>query len=341
MATMLWSPDVLPGWEAADLGAPASATAGRGDGPLTRTLVRCATPPAQPRGILLLVHGYNDYFFSTVLADAVAPLGWVAYGVDMRRAGRSLRKGNQPHHIDAIEELGEDIADAARAAMADAASRGLGDLPLVVHAHSTGALATAIWAADRPDPALAGVVLDGPFFGLVLSRGQRLLMKATPALARLRPRMVVDPAPSPYTEGLLRRGWVFDTAWKAPGGVGATAGWLAATRAAQARAARGLGIGVPVLVASSDSSGPDRLDNPRHASQDTVVDVDATGRIAPLLGDRVEHVVIPGGIHDLLLSAEEPRAAYLAAVADHLTAVEPGRPLSSGSSPAVHPDATH
>ncbi|WP_284328172.1 serine aminopeptidase domain-containing protein [Demequina litorisediminis] len=90
-------------------------------------------------GVALIVHGYNDYFFATHLADAMAQSGCAVYAVDMRRAGRSLRDGNQAHHIGHIDELGEDIAHAAAAAVADAAARGLGSLPLVVHAHSTGA----------------------------------------------------------------------------------------------------------------------------------------------------------------------------------------------------------
>ncbi|WP_284328171.1 hypothetical protein [Demequina litorisediminis] len=139
-------------------------------------------------------------------------------------------------------------------------------------------------------------------------------MRIVPTLARFQPRRVVVPAPSPYTTGLRDRGWVFDTAWKRPEGVGATAGWLAATLAARTRVAGGLGIRVPVLVASADSTGPDRLDNPRHGSQDTVVDVAAIERVAAGLGSDVERLVVPGSIHDLALSADEPRERYLDAV---------------------------
>lgn len=313
MSTLTWASDLLDGYEAADLGAPAAGP-GQDDGPLTRTLVRRTAVPERVRGVALIVHGYNDYFFATHLADAIAQSGCAVYAVDMRRAGRSLRDGNQAHHIGHIDELGEDIADAAAAAVADAAARGLGSLPLVVHAHSTGGLAATIWAHDRPDPALAGLILDGPLFGLPLSAWQAAAMRIVPTLARFQPRRVVVPAPSPYTTGLRERGWDFDTAWKRPEGVGATAGWLAATLAARTRVAAGLGIRVPVLVASADSTGPDRLDNPRHGSQDTVVDVAAIERVAAGLGSDVERLVVPGSIHDLALSADEPRERYLDAV---------------------------
>lgn len=319
-----WRADVLPGYEAAELGAPAP----RGtDGELARTLVRRIDGPARPRAIALVVHGYNDYFFGVHLADALVADGCAVYAVDMRRAGRSLRSGNHAHHIGHIDELVEDIADAAAAALADADARGLGGdgdagvLPLVVHAHSTGALAATIWAADRAHDRLAGLILDGPLFGLPMKAWQAAAMRVVPALARVRPRHVVVPAPSPYTTGLLSRGWEFDTAWKSPAGIGATAGWLAATAAARARVRHGLAINVPVLVARADSTGPDRLDNPRHGSQDTVVDVEAIARNAPGLGADVEVVTIEGGIHDLALSADGPRQVYLDTVAAWLDRV--------------------
>lgn len=312
-AGLAWDDDVLPGYEAVDLGAPVRHPAGA-DGELTRTLVRRVEPPAQVRGVALIVHGYNDYFFATHVADTLAEHGCAAYAVDMRRAGRSLRAGNQAHHIDHIAELGEDIGDAARAAVADASRRQGGDLPLVVHAHSTGALAATVWAHDEPHPALAGLVLDGPLFGLPMTRLQAAAMRAVPTLARLRPRSVVVPAPSPYTTGLLQRGWEFDTSWKRPDGVGATAGWLAATATARARVRQGLDVRVPALVASADSTGPDRLDNPRHGTQDTVVDVTAIADAAPGLGADAELLVVDGAIHDLALSADGPRKRYLDAV---------------------------
>jgi len=292
-----WRADVLPGYEQAGLG--------------DITLIRRIEKPASPRAVVLHIHGYNDHFFQTHVADAFVEMGCAFYAVDMRRAGRSLQAHDKPHHITEIGELGDDIGAAAAAAMADA-----GDLPLLVHAHSTGGLAAAVWASDAPHPALAGLILNSPFFGLRLSRWERYAMSTTPAISRVRPLQVVARVPSPYTVALLDRGgWSFDTAWKVPGGEPATAGWLAATRAAQRRVARGLDIQVPVLVARSDSSGPDRDDNPRHQEQDVVVDTDLIEAYGPGLGADVEPVVVEGAIHDLSLSAPGPRQTYLDAVA--------------------------
>ena len=298
-----WREDVLPGFEQAPL-PPA-------------TLIRRKAQPENPRALVLHVHGYNDYFFQSHTADAFAELGCAFYAVDMRRAGRSLHAGDKPHHVTDIRELADDIGAAVAAMRADA-----GDLPVIVHAHSTGGLATTIWAADSPDPALAGLVLNSPFYGLALSRMDRMSLNLTPMISRLRSDLVVARPPSPYTVALIEQGgWKFNPEWKKPGGETATAGWLNATRAAQRRVAKGLDINVPVLVAHCDSTGPDRADNPRHQSQDVVVDVELTAAYAAGLGTDVRAVVIEGAIHDLALSAEGPRSTFFSEVATFVDTV--------------------
>lgn len=293
-----WEDDVLAGFASVPLG-PA-------------TLVRALDVPDAPVGAVLHVHGYNDYFFQTHLARFLGDLGLAFFAVDLRRAGRSLRPGDVPHLIADIAELGDDI---------EAAATLIGELhpglPLVVHAHSNGGLAAAVWAHDRPRPALAGLILDSPFFAAPTTRSQRWASRAIPAIARTRPLAVVQHRPSAYARHLLVANggrWDFDTAWKTPAGVPVRAAWLAAVRRAQNRVSRGLDIGVPVLVARSHSTGPDRDDNPLLDAQDTVVDVRAIARHAPRLGPDVTEAVITGGVHELSLSAPTPRAAYLAAI---------------------------
>lgn len=295
-AALEWGADVLPGFEQADVP------------PIT--MIRRAQQPARPRAIVLHVHGYNDYFFQTHMADAFVEWGCAFYAVDMRRAGRSLRDGDKPHHISHIRELTQDIDTAVAVARADA-----GDLPVIVHAHSTGGLAATIWAAESAESALAGLVLNSPFYGLVLKPGERVALTLTPAISRAKPNQVVARVPSHYTTALIERGeWDIDPAWKKPAGEPATAGWLHATRSAQARVKRGLDIQVPVLVAHCDSTGPDRPDNPRHQSQDVVVDVELTAAYAAGLGTKVKAVVIEGSIHDLSLSSPEPRERFFSEV---------------------------
>ena len=133
-------------------------------------------------------------------------------------------------------------------------------------------------------------------------------------MAALFPRAVVYRRPSVYATNLHVSGggrWDFDVAWKRPHGVPVRVAWAHAVRVAQARVSRGLGLSLPVLVARSDSSGPDVATNPKLDSQDTVLDVTQIALMAPLLGDSVTELVVQGGVHELSLSRDEARAAYL------------------------------
>ncbi|MFC7877115.1 serine aminopeptidase domain-containing protein [Isoptericola sp. NPDC057391] len=309
------------------------------------TLVRAVDRPQRPRAVVLHVHGYNDYFFQAHLARAVVAAGHAFCAVDLRRAGRSLLDGGPgaddplpPHYVASLREAGADLSAAAHAVRELEPG-----LPLVVHAHSTGGLGAALWAhAARDDPAHGPdlLVLNSPFFSLSGSRladaGRSAVLEL---LGRRRPLAVVSANRSEYaTYQHASHGgrWDFDTTLKRPEGLPARAGWLRTVTRAQARLARGLAVPGPVLVARSDSSGPDRPDNPRLDAQDTVLDV---GRIAALthrVGADVDALVVPGGVHDLALSADAARRTYLDGVVAWLDARLPGvRPPDAGARVAV------
>jgi alpha-beta hydrolase superfamily lysophospholipase len=287
------------------------AVAGRDD-PLL-TLVRPAHGPSHPRGVVVHLHGYNDYFFQAHLAAALADQGWAFLAVDARRCGRSWREPEVPHYQVDLREQADDLNRAVQVA----AELHPG-LPVVVHGHSTGGLVGALWAhAHRERSPIAALVLDSPFLSVTNSWIQPLADQALPAIARATPLRVLSDGPSRYAERLLTR-WTFDTRLKNPDGVPARAAWLAAVRSGQRRVAAGLAVAVPVLHAHSDRSGPDATDNAELDSQDTVLDVATMTRLAARVGEDLTDAVIEGGVHDLCLSTPGPRAAYLRVLLDFL-----------------------
>jgi len=320
-----WVPDrLLPGYVARTLpadrpppvAATARAVAAGGPAPVL-TLVRPADEPVAPRGVVVRLHGYNDYFFATHLADAVAAAGWAFVALDARRAGRSLRPGEVPHYQGDLREQASDLTRAVTEAR-----RAWPGLPVVVHAHSTGGLVAALWAhAHRGRGGPDAMVLDSPFLSAERSWLRWLQDGALGPLARRVPLRVLAQAPSRYAARLAER-WDFDTTLKRPQGVPVRAGWLAALRAGQRRVARGLAIDVPVLVARSSRSDVGHgADGPRLDRADTVLDVAAIAALTPWLGSDVRELVVADAVHDLALSLETPRATYLAALADFLHAL--------------------
>jgi alpha-beta hydrolase superfamily lysophospholipase len=281
------------------------------------TLVRYPYPSdaRPPRAAVIHVHGYNDYFFQEHLARTFVAAGYAFYAVDLRAAGRSLRPDQIPHFVMDLREQATDIAAAARTVRALEPG-----LPLVLHAHSTGGLTASLWAhahrnATGADAGPDVLVLDSPFLDLRAPHWQRTVgTRVLDSVGHLASTAIISDGPSRYAEHLLAANggrWEFDTTLKRPEGVPGRVGWFVAVRRGQARVAAGLEIACPVLLARSDSSGPDELDNPLLDAQDTVLDVHQMAALVPRLGHDVTELVVSGGVHDLTLSARGPREAYL------------------------------
>jgi alpha-beta hydrolase superfamily lysophospholipase len=109
-----WDADLIDGFVSTELPLPGAARlAEEPDGvELVATLVRRDAPPASRRA-LLYVHGWNDYFFQTHLADAFAALGYDFYALDLRRYGRSLRRGHLPGFVADLDEYDLELDAAA------------------------------------------------------------------------------------------------------------------------------------------------------------------------------------------------------------------------------------
>src|SRR5215210_3239766 len=108
---------------------------------MVATLIRRA-PADQYRRAVLYVHGWNDYFFQTHLADHLTDIGFDFYALDLRRYGRSLRRGHLRGFITDLDDYAVEL-DAA----ADLIAEDHDELLLI--GHSTGGLITALWASTH------------------------------------------------------------------------------------------------------------------------------------------------------------------------------------------------
>src|SRR5438477_10862365 len=120
-----WKPDrLLAGFEALELDAAPDY-----DGAVVATLVRLPAPNA-PRGAVLYVHGFSDYFFQRHMAERFAAEGYAFYALGLRKYGRSLRPHQHPNFCKSVSEHYADI-DAALAAIGE---------PVLLSGHSMGGL---------------------------------------------------------------------------------------------------------------------------------------------------------------------------------------------------------
>ena len=322
-----WTQDVLgPAWEKTTLALDRDA-----EGPVVATLVRSVPDPDRigsdagggpTRPAVLYVHGFNDYFFQTHLAEQWIAHGYDFYALDLRKCGRSLRPWQTPHYCADLTEYAPELTGAAELIKGQ-----LGHRRLVVMGHSTGGLTTSLWAHSlRRESVVDALVLNSPWFDLNAPWFRRVVTtRLLDAFGPLEPRRVVSHGGSAYSQHLhVAHGgrWDYDLSLKPAEGLLVRAGWLRAVRRGQARLAKGLDIAAPVLVCTASDSGPNTFDNPDLDRQDTVLDVRQISARARKLGPDVTVVRIPGGIHDLALSAAGSRAAFFATTFGWLDGLE-------------------
>ncbi|MGH3470739.1 MAG: alpha/beta hydrolase, partial [Nocardioidaceae bacterium] len=112
------------------------------EGAVVATLVRLRSGRENPRGAVLYVHGFCDYFFQAGTAAFFAELGFDFYALDLRKYGRSLLPHQTPNFCLDLAEYFPEL-DHSLGLIRDRD----GHDTVVVGGHSTGGLIVCLWAA--------------------------------------------------------------------------------------------------------------------------------------------------------------------------------------------------
>ncbi len=280
------------------------------DGEVVTTLVRHRLTKGVKRAVLY-VHGYNDYFFQSEMAEQFIDQGWQFYAVDLRRYGRSMREWQGSFDLREIDEYFADI-DAAIGVM-----RSEGMEQIILMGHSTGGLTTSLYAHhNRHDLPIDALILNSPFFDMNLSGFNESIM--IPIVSSMGGCGIFrDWRVSKGSDEVGGYGrsvsdkydgeWPIDTQVKRVESLPITAGWLRAIHRAQRKLQKGLDVPCPVLVLYSDNSvWGDYSDD--FMSGDSVLDVADIAKYAPKVGTKVDQIEVEGGMHDLVLSSSDVRA---------------------------------
>lgn len=256
------------------------------------------------RRAVLYVHGWNDYFFQTHLADHWVEQGYDFYAVDLRRYGRSWRLGQLAGYVSDLADYDAELDACISEIRTDH------DLVLLM-GHSTGGLVSSLWVADHPGR-VDGLVLNSPWLNLQATAMVRTLGRpVVDALGTRMPTAIVPQTDTGFYARVLHTSlegeWDYDLTMKSSPSQPVRVGWLRAVLHGHQRVAEGLDIDVPVLVMASDRTVFGRRWSEDMRRADTVLDVDQIARRATRLGRCVTVVRIPGGLHDLVLSAADAR----------------------------------
>ena len=275
-------------------------------GHVVSTIIRHDSVVPRHRGILY-VHGFNDYFFQGQLGDSIVAHGWNFRAVDLRRYGRSLRPGMKRYDVRNLNEYFPDLDSA----IVDMTNAGIDTV--VIIGHSTGGLIVSLYMNETPPPSVTGLILNSPFLGWNMNGFTRkVLIPMVSCIGTRFPNISIKQDSSPYyAESLLdtyNGEWHFDTKLKLIHSPAVTSGWIHAIQSAQVYLHRHSCIMVPILLMHSSVS----VDGKHAADGDAVLNVKDISKWGRKLGPMVTEATIPGGLHDLILSKPEVRAAVYA-----------------------------
>ncbi|GAA1308692.1 alpha/beta hydrolase [Planotetraspora silvatica] len=281
------------------------------EGEVVATLVRRPVPGS--RRAVLYLHGFTDYFFQTHVADHFVSQGIGFYALDLRKYGRSLLPHQTRGLVGSVTDYFPEIDEAVRIVREDCDE-------LTIMAHSTGGLIAVLWAdRTRGRGLVDALVLNSPFLDLnvpALVRGAADALGGV--LAKLPPKTVLPLGVATAYGTSLHRDhqgeWDYDLAWKPLEGFSVHAVWLAAIRRAHRRLHAGLRVDVPVLVLAAEQSLKARDFVPGAHGADIVLDTEQIARWSTRIGPHVTCVRVPGGMHDLVLSAEPVRKQVFAEI---------------------------
>lgn len=311
--TAQWQPDILGnGYQMryVDQGTDYS-------GKVRSTVVRKLSPCGGEKAVLY-VHGYNDYFFQKEMGDRFVDSCYHFYAVDLRKYGRSIISDKNMFEARNINEYYADIDSALAIMKAD----GIRDVKLM--GHSTGGLITSSYMAEQPDSIVSALILNSPFLDWNKSAFMRkALIPLVSGVGKILPRISISNGNSTaYGESLLadhHGEWTYNTDWKTLYPRKVTSGWIRAIERAQAKLRKGNVINVPVLLMHSDKSvnGDEWTEDFQHG--DAVLNVEHISKYGKKLGQDVEEAIIPDGLHDLILSAPQPREKAYNAIFNFLS----------------------
>ena len=266
------------------------------------------------RGIVLYVHGYNDYFFQKELAEKADSAGFAFFAIDLHYCGRSY-VSDEPHadmhnvkefyaELDVAVELSKKIAvdDYEEAE----------HIPYIIIGHSQGGLISSLYVNDRSEENFAELVLNSPFLDMNFNWFLRKIgLPILSDLALFFPDFSVGSTGDPnYAYSLLKSDkgeWEYNEDVKKSTRPEMFLHWFRAIMNAQKRVHSKLDIKSPVLVMRSGCTivGEEWTDD--YLRCDGVLNVDHIDEWAPELGEKVTTRTITGGLHDLYLSRKDVR----------------------------------
>lgn len=256
---------------------------------------------------VLYLHGFNDYFFQTHVAEQFNKNGYNFFALDLRKYGRSLLPHQHPNYCRSITEYFEEINRSVEIIQKDH------DQKIILIGHSTGGLIASVYLnIGKYRDHFERLILNSPFLDFNINLFQRVFLLPLagfisflfPYAAQKKPFSHLYGASisqSKYGE------WEYNKEWKPMKGFPAYYKWVYAVNRAQKKLRRHSRINIPILILHSERSvRPDKWKDILMRS-DMVLNVDHIRKYGVMLGPKVTLEPVNDAIHDVYLSRNEVR----------------------------------
>lgn len=275
-------------------------------GKVKATLVRKLSKLNTDKAILY-IHGFNDYFFQSEMANQFNMNGYHFYAVDLRRYGRSRTPEQTPCDIRDLTSYFEEIDKSIDCIRAEQSNS------ITLIGHSTGGLIAALYAKNNTGKGrFDNLILNSPFFDFNLrSKLLETLLPLASSIGRIIPNFKISGTISKYYGESLHKDyygeWSYNLKWKPNMAYSVTLGWIHAIRSGHLKLKEPFRIDEPVLIMHSDKTASDVTDLNQASNSDMVLSIQDIDRISQnIVGDLVL-IPIRDGLHDLTLSKKEVR----------------------------------
>lgn len=273
-------------------------------GPVRSTLVRLL-PKVPTDAAVCYIHGFNDYFFQTEMAQQFVDHNYAFFAIDLRKYGRSLLEGQKRCQVRNFDEYFNDIDSALTEIRDEGFER------IIMMGHSTGGLVASYYLAKTKATGVEALLLNSPFLDWNLGN-MECFVGMISAVGRIFPNIGISSGSgTAYGESLHRDyhgEWEFNTQWKTITPTRVDLGWIKAVNSAQNYLKHHRGrIDIPILLMYSSASISSVEWSPEVDRADAVLDVEDIRRYGLELGPDVTPIMVRGGRHDLVLSEKDVR----------------------------------
>ncbi|MGL2986029.1 alpha/beta hydrolase [Flavobacterium sp. RSSA_27] len=277
------------------------------EGKVIATVIRkqCSMPSTKA---VLYVHGFNDYFFQSEMAQRFNEKGYHFYAIDLRKYGRSTLLHQKSNNMRSLTEYFSDLDEALTIIRQE------GNEQILLSGHSTGGLLVTLYASKRIGKEKFDVVFcNSPFYDMNMPEYQKkIVIPFVAFIGKLFPNVLVPGKFSEWYGYSLHKEqkgeWEYNLNWKPHSVPALNAGWINAIHQGHLAMKQEVIVAKPILIMHSNQSIYSKKWCDSYFEGDAILQVkDIINGAKKILAPKRTIIAIEGGMHDLILSPMQVR----------------------------------